>query len=200
MFSRAQAEEIPFSYPYLHRVVQSQPAYQAVAARLRLPETDPLRIGAVSETAQRLWALYRYRELLDGLLVGGAPLERLRGAPTVPITVTAEPTSISPTVVAPWYTRHDVAYFHVHMGQAYLDTPFVAYPNPSLFFANQIMQYLNGHHVRAVVFLTPVNHALIDPVVMFTLYAANVQRVDRIFEKQSAYVDAQAALLTSSLY
>jgi len=194
MFSRAQAEEIPFSYPYLHRVVQQLPAYQAAAKRLRLPETDP-REDAISHAAQGAWALYRYRELLDGLLIGGAPLERLRGAPPVPIAVLAEPTSLYPGVFVPWYDRHDVAYFHSQMGQAYVDTPFDAYPNPSLFFADQIVRYLNGHHVRAVVFLTPVNHGLIDPVVAPAAYAAHVQRLNRIFEGQSfVYLNAQAAL------
>jgi hypothetical protein len=194
MFSRAQAEAKPFAYPYLHLVVQRLEAYRSAARRLGLPETDP-RVAAATRSAQQAWALYRYRELLDGILIGGAPLERVRGTPPQPIDATREPTAIPSWAAQPWYERRDEAYFHARMGRAYVGTPFDEYPNPSLFFAEQMVEYLNGHRVRAVVFLTPVNHALMDTLITPAEYAAHLRRLDRIFAGQSfVYFNAQDAL------
>lgn len=197
MFSRAQADEQPFRYPYLRTAVDRTSTYQQMAARLKLPQSDS-RGDALIHFTQEIWALYRYRELVDGLIFQGTPVDRLHGARPSPIAATREPQPGQARQLLPWHLRHvDV---QQTVGAAYDNDPLDSFPNPALFFARELVRFLNAHEIRALVFLTPLNHVMLRQYIDTAAFDVNVRRIDALFSGQGFIYRNYQDLLSGDLF
>ena len=197
-FSRAQAESIPFRYPYLNPVVATDPAYagryQAFDRYAQPPLSPPstgLAIAADMEM-ERLLSIARFRALLQDIAFGGDLFDRLGGAAPDPPILARDyvPPPPGPSDAPPADPRAPA-----NFTGAYRSGPFDAFPNPGLFFLDRALTAIEASHVPAITYLAAINHTLVGTLASDALFNANVELIDRVIaDHRVTFSDYDAAL------
>jgi hypothetical protein len=198
-FSRAQVESIPFRYPYLNRVVATDPGY---ASRYRefdrhatpplVPPTAPAEV-AFARAVDQFVALARFRTLLQHVAFAGPLFARLGGAPPEPTLPVRRrlPTTITPPPPPLDADPRDPNNFR----GAYASGPFDAFPNAGLFFAERSFTAIERAGVPAIAYLASINHQLVDSVVDRALFNSNVALIQQIVQRHHVTFSDYNALL-----